>query len=84
MAVLGHLQRGGTPTPFDRVLATRFSVKAMELVASGQFNHTVALQGNQLVAVPIEKVMNQQRLVPTDHELIKFGLSIGTSFGVAM
>jgi hypothetical protein len=42
------------------------------------------LQGNQLVAVPIEKVMNQQRLVPTDHELIKFGLSIGTSFGVAM
>jgi 6-phosphofructokinase 1 len=84
VAVLGHLQRGGTPTPFDRVLATRFSVKAMELVANGQFNHVVALQGNELVAVPIEKVMNKQRLVPTDHELIKFGLSIGTSFGVAM
>lgn len=84
VAVLGHLQRGGTPTPFDRVLATRFSVKAMELVAEEQFNHMVALQGADLVAVPIEKVMNKQRTVPIDSPLIHTALSVGTSFGVKM
>lgn len=84
VTVLGHVQRGGTPTPFDRILATRFSVKAMDLVAEEKYNHMVALQGNKLVAVPIEKVMGRQRNVPLDSELIKAGLAVGTSFGVKM
>jgi 6-phosphofructokinase 1 len=83
-AVLGHLQRGGTPTPFDRVLATLFSVKAMGLVAEEKFNHMVALKGADIVAVPLENVMNKQRNVPLDSPLIKAALSIGTSFGVKM
>ncbi len=81
VAVLGHLQRGGTPTPLDRLLATRFSVKAVELFNEGKFNHMVALQGNRLVAVPVEKVMNRQRTVPQDHELIQSAVAVGTSFG---
>ncbi len=84
VAVLGHLQRGGTPTPFDRILATRFSVKAMELVAQKKFNRMVALKGSNLEAVPIENVMNKQRKVPVDSPLIKAALCIGTSFGAKM
>jgi 6-phosphofructokinase 1 len=84
VTILGHLQRGGTPTPFDRLLATRFSVKAMDMVAEGKFNHMVALQGNKLVPVPVEKVMGKQRTVPPDSDLIKAGLAVGTSFGVKM
>ncbi len=82
VAVLGHLQRGGTPTPFDRLLATRFSVKAMDFFKAGKFNNMVALQGNKLVAAPLEKVMNRQRKVPVPCELIKAAISVGTSFGV--
>ena len=82
VAILGHVQRGGPPTPTDRVLATQLSVKAMEMVANGQFNHMAAINGCDMRAVPIEKVMGKQRLVPADSPLIKTALSIGTSFGV--
>ena len=84
VTILGHLQRGGTPTPFDRILATQFSVKAMELVEQKKFNHMVAYQGGQLIAVPIEKVMGKQRTVPMDCALIQAALSIGTSFGAKL
>lgn len=84
VAVLGHLQRGGTPTPFDRLIATRFAVFAVELVASKQFNTMVALKGSDLVAVPIEKVMDKQRLVPPDSPLVKVAQSVGTSFGARL
>lgn len=53
VTILGHVQRGGSPTPFDRVLATRFGIRAVELVLAGDFGKMVALQGNQIVAVPI-------------------------------
>lgn len=53
VTILGHVQRGGSPTPFDRVLATRFGIKAVDLVLAGDFGKMVALQGNQIVAVPI-------------------------------
>jgi phosphofructokinase-like protein len=84
VAILGHLQRGGTPTPMDRILATQFAVKAMDLVAKGNFNQMVAVHGNQIVSVPIEKVMGRQKLVPRDSDLIEAGLSVGTSFGIKM
>jgi ATP-dependent phosphofructokinase / diphosphate-dependent phosphofructokinase len=84
VAILGHLQRGGTPTPQDRILATQFAVKAMDLVMDGQFNQMVAIRGNDLIAVPLEKVMGKQKLVPIDSPLIEAGLSVGTSFGIKM
>jgi len=79
--VLGHLQRGGTPTPRDRLLATQFAVKAVELVAAGNFNTMAALRGTAVEAVPIELVMGKQRTVPLDSQLIRAAQSVGTSFG---
>ena len=55
VTVLGHIQRGGSPTAFDRVLGTRFGIKAVELVLAGKFGQMVSLQGNKIVAVPIEQ-----------------------------
>lgn len=55
VTVLGHLQRGGSPTAFDRVLGTRFGVKAVELVLEGRFGYMASLQGTRVVAVPIEE-----------------------------
>ncbi len=81
VTILGHVQRGGTPTPFDRVLATQFAVKAMELAADRHYNHMVALQGREMVAVPIEKVAGKQQLVPLDSPLLKTARSVGAFLG---
>lgn len=81
VTILGHVLRGGTPSAADRVLATQFAVRAVEMVAEGQFNHMVAMQHNRLVAVPLEKVMGRQRLVPSDSPLVRAALAVGTSFG---
>jgi len=81
VAVLGHLQRGGTPTPFDRLLATRFAVEALELVVSGQYNRMVALCGSSMQAVPLKEVKKGQRTVPLDSPLLKVAQAVGTSFG---
>jgi 6-phosphofructokinase 1 len=67
VSVLGHIQRGGTPTAFDRVLATRFGVRAVELVLNGEFGKMAALQGNQIVAVDLEVV--QQGIKKLDERL---------------
>ena len=55
VTVLGHVQRGGSPTAFDRILGTRFGVKAVELVLAGDFGKMVSLQGNQIIAVPLDQ-----------------------------
>jgi phosphofructokinase-like protein len=82
--VLGHLQRGGTPTAFDRILATRYGVAAAELLAAGRFNRMVALNGSDIVSVPIEDVGGKTRTVPLDSSLIKVAKAVGTSLGTAM
>ncbi len=79
--ILGHVQRGGTPTPFDRVLATRFGFHAMELLATGQFNRLVVQQAGEITSVPIEEVADKVRTIPLDHQLIRAARAIGTSFG---
>ena len=65
-AVLGHIQRGGTPTAFDRVLATRFGVHAIRAVADGAFGMMVALHGTDIVRVPIADAVSQLKLVPPE------------------
>ncbi len=67
VTVLGHLQRGGTPTAFDRVLGTRFGIAAIDLVHAGDFGKMVSLQGNEIVAIPLAEAVNQLKLV--DQEL---------------
>jgi ATP-dependent phosphofructokinase / diphosphate-dependent phosphofructokinase len=57
VSVLGHTQRRGSPSPYDRVLATRFGVAAVELVAQGQFGKMVALRSNSIVAVDVAHAM---------------------------
>ncbi|NOZ20979.1 MAG: ATP-dependent 6-phosphofructokinase [Planctomycetes bacterium] len=79
--VLGHLQRGGSPTAFDRVLATRFGTEAARLVATGRFRRMVCLKGADITSVPIEKAVVKQRLVPRSHEVIRAARAVGTSFG---
>jgi phosphofructokinase-like protein len=64
--VLGHIQRGGTPTAFDRVLATRFGVHAIEAVHDGDFGNMVALRGTQIVRVPLAEATKELKLVPPD------------------
>lgn len=79
--VMGHLQRGGSPTPFDRVLATWLGTKAVEMIANKEFGYMVAVQGNKLVKVPLQKVAKGPRTVPLNHPLISAARSVGTSFG---
>jgi 6-phosphofructokinase 1 len=64
--VLGHIQRGGTPTAFDRVLATRFGVHAIEAVHDGAFGMMVALRGTEIVRVPLAEATSQLKLVPEE------------------
>jgi 6-phosphofructokinase 1 len=65
-AVLGHIQRGGTPTAFDRVLATRFGIHAIRAVADGAFGMMVALRGTDIVRVPIAEAVRELKLVPPE------------------
>ena len=79
--ILGHIQRGGTPVAEDRVLATSFGCRAMELATQGRFNEVVVMQRGEVTSVPLEAVANQQRLVPPDHPLVKAAMAVGSTFG---
>ena len=63
VVILGHLQRGGSPTAFDRVLATRYGIAAIDLVHKGQFGRMVALQGKEIVSVPLKDVVGKRKTV---------------------
>ena len=78
---LGHLQRGGEPTSFDRVLATRFGGKAVELILNGEFGRMVANRPPDIISVPLEDVVGRTKLVPTDLDLVLTARSLGISFG---
>jgi ATP-dependent phosphofructokinase / diphosphate-dependent phosphofructokinase len=81
VTVLGHLQRGGIPTPYDRILATRFGTHAAEMLSEGTYNHMVSLKGAEVTSVPLELVAGRTKLVPPDHPLIRSARRVGTSFG---
>jgi 6-phosphofructokinase 1 len=80
--ILGHMQRGGTPTAYDRNLATAFGARAANLVAQERYGEMVALQDGSFTEVPIEEVANRTRTVPVDSPLIASAIDVGTSFGV--
>jgi 6-phosphofructokinase 1 len=79
--VLGHLQRGGAPTSFDRVLATRFGARAVELLMEGQFDHMVAFHPPNIVAVPLANIVGRTRTVPPDFDVIRTARATGISMG---
>ncbi|MCR4418963.1 MAG: ATP-dependent 6-phosphofructokinase [Clostridia bacterium] len=81
VTVLGHIQRGGSPTPFDRVLATRFGVLAAQLAMQGVYNVMVRLQGLEVGYVPLEEAVRGTRKVPPEGQLVQAARAIGISFG---
>ncbi|MDW7650762.1 MAG: ATP-dependent 6-phosphofructokinase [Bacillota bacterium] len=81
VTVLGHLQRGGTPTPFDRILGTRFGVKAVELAMERQWGRMVCLCSGAIQSVPLDDAVKEQKLVKPDGELVRAAKSVGVSFG---
>lgn len=81
VTVLGHVQRGGSPTPFDRILATRLGVHATDLAARGEFNRMVCLRGNRIESVPLEEALAQIKFVDPGSEIVHAARAIGTTFG---
>ncbi|HEU0029397.1 MAG TPA: ATP-dependent 6-phosphofructokinase [Kofleriaceae bacterium] len=79
--VLGHVQRGGAPCAFDRELATRFGVRAVELLAEGKFGHVVGMDQGKLVAKPIEKAVKKLKLIDPAGELVRTAKGIGIELG---
>ncbi|HOI44598.1 MAG TPA: ATP-dependent 6-phosphofructokinase [Candidatus Aminicenantes bacterium] len=72
VTILGHTQRGGSPTAFDRILATRYGIGAVDLVKEGKFGHMVSLQGNKIAAVPLAQAVAQLKTVDEDlYEIAK-------------
>ena len=79
--VLGHLQRGGAPTSFDRMLATRFGARAMELVLEGKFGTMVAFDPPDIVSVPLDRIVGRTRNVPLDFDVVRTARAMGISLG---
>lgn len=79
--VLGYIQRGGSPTAFDRNLATRMGGHATELIINKQFNRMVSLNGSDISSIPLHEVAGKLRLVPQDNDLIIQGRKMGICFG---
>lgn len=79
--VLGYLQRGGSPSSFDRILSTRYGVAAAEACLRGEYNVMVSLENDQIVTVYIQRAASNPRLVPVDSEIIRTGRQIGICFG---
>jgi len=82
--VLGHLQRGGSPTSYDRILATRFGVKAVELFRAGRSNEMVCLRGNVIDSVPLEDAVSGTKRVDPASEIVRTAIAVGTSFGCSI
>jgi len=82
VTVLGHLQRGGEPSPFDRILATRFGVESCELAANGDFGKVVVLKSNQIKTVDLKKAVGDIKRVSLKDPVIKAAMAVGTSFGI--
>jgi 6-phosphofructokinase 1 len=81
VTVLGHLQRGGTPTPFDRNLGTRFGVKAVEMACLGEVGRIACLCNGVIQSAPLSDAVAEQKLVRPDSELVRVAKAVGTSFG---
>ena len=81
VTVLGHLQRGGSPCPFDRLLATRYGAAAVELIAQKKFGEMVSYQPPAITSVPLETAICSLKLVEPEGELVKIAEGMGVSFG---
>lgn len=81
VTVLGYLQRGGIPSPYDRLLATSFGTAAAGLLARGEYDRMVAMEGESVVSVELSEVADRIKTVPPDHRMIDTARCVGTCFG---
>lgn len=81
VTVLGYLQRGGTPSSYDRILATQYGTAAAHFLARGDFGKLVALQNGQIVGVPLEEIAGKVKYVPADSSIIQTARELGTCLG---
>ncbi len=81
VTVLGHVQRGGSPSPFDRILSTRFGAEAVELIARGDFGKMVALRGSKIETVDIAEACGAMKRVNPEGEMVRIAKAIGVCFG---
>jgi 6-phosphofructokinase 1 len=79
--VLGHLQRGGAPSSYDRMLATRLGSYAVDLIERGEFGVMTALRSPDIVAVPLERIVGRTRCVPLDSDVVRTARNLGIGFG---
>ncbi|HKR67018.1 MAG TPA: ATP-dependent 6-phosphofructokinase [Thermoanaerobaculia bacterium] len=81
VTVLGHIQRGGSPIAFDRILASRFGKVAADLVATKKFGYMVAVRGDDIISVPIRDAVSRPKYVDPDGQMVATARSLGISFG---
>lgn len=81
VTVLGHVQRGGSPTAYDRLLATRFGAVALQAASKGEFGVMASLQRNTVVTVPLRDATGRQRLIPPESQLVFAARAVGTCLG---
>jgi phosphofructokinase-like protein len=81
VTVLGHLQRGGSPSAFDRLLASRFGTMAVHLIAEGKLGHMVALQDGRILPVPLAQAIAHLKLVPLDSDILQTARGLGICLG---
>ena len=81
VVVLGHVQRGGMPTPYDRILATRFGAAAVRVLAEGRYGEVVVSKGSQISTVLMSECAGKVNTVPVDHEIIQTARGLGIAFG---
>jgi 6-phosphofructokinase 1 len=81
VTVLGHLQRGGSPTAFDRVLSSRFGVAGVELLAAGRYGYMVRLQCGEITSVPLREAISRMKKVDPNGQLVATARALGISFG---
>ena len=81
VTILGHVQRGGTPSPADRLLATRLGTACAHLIAEGVFGVMVAARGDHAEPVPLEQVVGKRKNVPLDHPWVVSARDLGISMG---
>ncbi len=82
VTTLGHIQRGGSPTPFDRILATRYGAEAAHAAAKGQSGVMVALRGSEVATAPLDEAVRELRRVDPEGQMVVTALSVGISFGI--
>jgi 6-phosphofructokinase len=81
VTVLGHLLRGGTPCAFDRVLATRFGVKAVDLIADGRTGEVAVIRGGKVISATVEEAVDKLKLIDPESDLVRAARATGVELG---